>query len=265
MPELPEVNTFKTYFEETSLHQRISEVIVHDDKIIRNLDGATFSEKLSGRTFTDTYRQGKYMFGRLDNDHHVLFHFGMTGDFKYYSDELDRPRHERFVFVFENGNRLGFDCPRKFAKIRYIEHLQQYLTDIQLGPDALVISEKDFLQTAEGKKCTLKGFLLNQKYLAGVGNLYADEACYQCRIHPASRLDKIPDRKKQEVFNKMQEILQRAVRERPYYKDYPADWFWQWREEGKFAPDGKSKIEKAAIAGRTTFFANGWQKLYGRP
>jgi formamidopyrimidine-DNA glycosylase len=262
MPELPEVNTFKTYFEETSLHQRILEVKVHDDKIIRNISGDKFIEELTGRTFIGTYRRGKYMFGKLDNNNHVLFHFGMTGDFKYYSDDWDKPQHERFVFIFENGNKLGFDCPRKFARICFIENLDQFIQEINLGPDALEISEQEFLKIAIGKKCTIKGFLLNQKYLSGVGNLYADETCYQCRTHPASRLDKIPKKKMQEIFVKMRAILQRAVDERPYYKEYPDDWFWQWREEGKLAPDGKSKIEKADIAGRTTFFANGWQKIY---
>ena len=143
-----------------------------------------------------------------------------------------------------------------------MENLDEFITEINLGPDALEISENYFLEIAKNKKSTLKGFLLNQKYLAGMGNLYVDETCYQCRIHPASRLDKIPKKKKVEIFHKMKDILIRAVKERPYYKDYPDDWFWQWRVEGNLAPDGKNKIEKATIGGRTTYFAKGWQKKY---
>ncbi len=262
MPELPEVNTFKLYFEKTALHQPIVKAVVHDAKIFRNISGPGFSKKLKGRTFVDTYRRGKYMFGKLDTGKYVQFHFGMTGDFKYYSDEEDKSRHERFVFLFKNGFRLGFDCPRKFARINYIEDLDKYIAEINLGPDALEINETDFLELIKNKNTTLKGFLLKQKYLAGVGNLYADETCYQCRIHPASRLEKIPLKKKKEVFRKMQAIMQRAVDERPHYKEYPADWFWQWREEGYTAPNGKSKVEKADIAGRSTYFAKGWQRLY---
>ena len=262
MPELPEVNTFKKYFEETSLQQRIAEVVVHDHKIIRNISEQGFIEKLTGRTFVGTYRRGKYMFGKMDNKKHVLFHFGMTGDFKYYSDEMERPKHERFVFIFENGNRLGFDCPRKFARICYVEDLITFIAEKKLGPDALEMTEAEFLNIAKNKKSTLKGFLLNQKYLAGMGNLYVDETCYQCRIHPASQVNKIPKKKKIEIFQKMQEILNRAVKERPYYKAYPDDWFWQWRAEGNLAPDGKSKIETATIGGRTTYYASGWQQKY---
>ncbi|HFA49782.1 MAG TPA: DNA-(apurinic or apyrimidinic site) lyase [Bacteroidetes bacterium] len=262
MPELPEVNTFKIYFEKTALRQRIKKTVVHDDKIFRNISGGDFEKKLTGRTFIDTYRRGKYMFGKLDNNKYVQFHFGMTCDFKYYSDIADKPRHERFVFIFENGFRLGFDCPRKFARINYIENLDEYIARINLGTDALEISEAEFLKKIKNKKGTLKGFLLNQKNIAGMGNLYVDETCYQCRIHPASRLDKIPLKKKKEIFDKMQNILQRALDERPHYKGYPPDWFWQWREEGKLAPDGKSKVEKTEVAGRTTYFAKGWQRLY---
>ena len=129
MPELPEVNVFKSYFEESSLNQKVREVIVHDDKIIRNISAENFIEKITGRTFVSAYRRGKYMFGKMDDEKHVLFHFGMTGDFKYYSDVMEKPRHERFVFIFENGNRLGFDCPRKFARICFVENLKEYITE----------------------------------------------------------------------------------------------------------------------------------------
>jgi len=262
MPELPEVNTFQRYFDQTALHQRIAQVEVQDDKIIRNMDGDVFIERMTGRTFTSSYRRGKYLFAELDIGHHLLLHFGMTGDLKYYQEEEDRPRHERFVFHFDNGFRLGFDCPRKFARILYLEDRDAYIQGLPLGEDALVIPENDFLTLANGRTTTLKGFLLKQRYLAGVGNLYADEVCYQTRVHPASRIGSLSEQKLREVHAKMQEILRFAVDHNAYYKAYPEDWLWQWREEGKLAPDGKSKVKKAKVAGRTTYFAEGWQEQY---
>lgn len=262
MPELPEVNTFQRYFDQTSLQQKIEAVEVHDDKIIQDLDGDTFSQKMTGLIFTSSYRRGKYLFGQMDNKHHLLLHFGMTGDLKYYSDEIDRPRHERFVFHFANGYRLGFDCPRKFAKIRYIENLEMYLQQIGLGEDALVIDEATFLERTEGKKGSIKGFLLNQKNLAGMGNLYADEVCYQTQVHPASITGNIPLKKRKAIFQKMQEVLKFAIDKNAYYKEYPEDWLWQWRKEGAIAPDGKSEIQHNKIAGRTTYYFPGWQQQY---
>lgn len=263
MPELPEVNTFQRYFDGTSLNQKIAEVVVQDDKIIQDISGLEFADKLQGRTFLSSYRQGKYLFGELDNGHNVLLHFGMTGDLKYYSDELEQPRHERFAFIFENGNRLGFDCPRKFAKIRYLEDRKKYLESNGLGTDALRITTKEFLEKTKGKKASIKGFLLNQKLLAGVGNLYADEVLYQLRIHPASKVNKLNKKQLTAIIIKTQEILQKAIDRTAYYKDYPDDWFWQWRKEGEIAPDGKSKIQIEKIAGRTTYYFKGYQKRYG--
>ena len=262
MPELPEVNTFQRYFNGTSLNQKIREVVVHDDKIIQDISGMEFAEKLKGTTFTSSYRQGKYLFGELDNGHSVLLHFGMTGDIKYYTDDLDQPKHERFAFYFENGSRLGFDCPRKFAKIRYLEDRTAYIKQIKLGTDALSISTEEFLEKAKGKKATIKGFLLNQKQLAGVGNLYADEVLYQLKIHPASRVNKLNKKQLTQIIQKIQAILQKAIDRTAYYKAYPEDWFWQWRKDGMIAPDGKSKIETDKIGGRTTYFFPDYQKIY---
>lgn len=264
MPELPEVNTFQQYFEKTSLQQKIQEVYVHDSKIIRNVDGDTFIENLTGRKFKSTYRRGKYLFGKLDNGHHVLFHFGMTGDFKYYEDEMDRPRHERFAFHFANGYRLGFDCPRKFARILYLEDLEKYLLENGLGEDALVISEDLFLEKMKGRKTSIKGFLLNQKLIAGVGNLYADEICYQTRIHPASPVHALPTKQKKTIFKAMRNILQTAIDQSVYYKDYPDNYFFEWRIEGKKAPKGKGICKVEKIAGRTTYYFEKYQKLYGQ-
>jgi len=261
MPELPEVNTFQRYLDRTSLRQRIVETRVQDDKIIRNLDGATFEEWMSGRTITGSYRQGKYLFADLDNGHSVLLHFGMTGDLQYYSDEDDRPRFERFAFLFDNGYRLGFDCPRKFAQVLYLEDRQAYLEDIRLGDDALRIAPERFLELAKGRKSALKGFLMNQRFLAGIGNLYADEICYQARIHPASTLDQLNEAEMMRIFQKMKTILQYAVDRNAYYKDYPDDWLWQWREEGRSGPEGWGKVKKIKVAGRTTYFCEGWQAL----
>jgi formamidopyrimidine-DNA glycosylase len=261
MPELPEVNTFQQYFDQTALQQRIQRLDVHDDHIIRNLSGEALAQKLKGRTFVDSYRRGKYLFGALNNGHYLQIHFGMSGDLRYYQTLDEAPRHERFRFVFDNGFHLGFDCPRKFARIAYIEDLDQYLKSIQLGEDALVISETDFLKLWDGKSGTLKGFLLNQKYIAGVGNLYADEICYQARLHPASRVDRLSTQQKKKIFQLMQDILQTAVDREAYYKDYPDDWFWKWREAGAPNPNGPGTAEQAKIAGRTTFFFPKWQKL----
>lgn len=262
MPELPEVNTFQKFFNGTSLDQRIEAVEVFDSKIIRNVSAEVFIDKLTGRTFTGSYRRGKYLFAQLDDGHHLLLHFGMTGDLNYYSEPEERTKYERFVFHFDNGQKLGFDCPRKFARICYVEQLEDYLKEIGLGEDALVIGAEDFLQKMGNKSATIKGFLLDQAQVAGVGNLYADEICYQTRIHPGSRVNQLSVAQKQAIHQAMQRILREAIERNAYYKDYPENWFWEWRREGEPGPGGEGTVRRTKIAGRTTYFIEGVQTLY---
>lgn len=262
MPELPEVNAFKAYFDQTSLHQRIGSVDVWDDYIMRNVNGDEFAERLRGRSFLDSYRQGKYLFARMDNDHHILLHFGMNGDLNYYEAPEDQPRFERFRFNFDNGMRLGFMDSRKFARILYLEDRDAYIESIGLGPDATRLTREQFMGFAAGRKGTLKGFLLNQRVAAGMGNLYADEICYQTRVHPGSRMDKIPEAELEKLYTCLHRIMNEAADRLPHYKQYPPKWYWKlWREEGREI-EGRGTVEAAKIGGRTTMYVPGWQRLY---
>ena len=276
MPELPEVNTYQKYFDAAAVGQTIAAVEVSDDYIIKQVGeltgnttaassqpgvlGVRFAERLSGKTFTGSHRRGKYLFGDLDNGHAVLLHFGMTGDLKLYTDADERPKHERLAFIFRDGQRLGFDDPRKFAKIRYLESREAYVQDIGLGCDALTISRRDFLEQASGRRTALKAFLLNQGAVAGVGNLYADEICYQTRIHPNSSVAGLSPKQLRQVHRAMVDILQTACARDAYYRDYPEDWFWQWRKLEHVAQRGP--VRRMTVGGRTTHWVEGWQRLY---
>ena len=114
----------------------------------------------------------------------------------------------------------------------------------------------------EGKKTSIKGFLLNQKMLAGVGNLYADEILYQLRIHPASRVMALPIKQRKAIVKKMKTILQAAIERALTYQETDENWLWNtWRTEGKQIPK-KGMVQQTKIASRTTLFIENWQKLY---
>lgn len=262
MPELPEVHTFQQILNKTILGQRIQQVVVHDAKILRNATAETFAAALAGRTTVDTSRIGKYTFLHLDNGQFVQFHFGMTGDLHFYNRDEEPPRFERFTVVLNDGMRLGYCCSRKFSRIVLIDDLEQYVLDKNLGEDALVIKAQKFLGLMEGKRTRLKAFLLDQSKTAGIGNLYADEICYQTKIHPASTLDALSREQKQAVFKAMHDILHEAVNNAPSYQDYPENWFWEkWRHEGEVGPEG-SVVKVIKVAGRTTYYCEGYQTLF---
>jgi formamidopyrimidine-DNA glycosylase len=261
MPELPEVNTVMRGFHKTVLNIPVVKVEVHDSKIIRNTSAEKFMDAITGHSFVDTYRQGKYFFGILENGVHILFHLGMTGHILYYTAIEDRPKYERFNIKFKDGLILGFDDVRKFSHILVIENLPDYLTQIKLGPDALLISLAEFMAILSNRNTTLKAVLLNQQLVAGIGNLYADEICYQAKIHPGSTAGKLNKKRIRIIFNLMQKILTEACIRDAYYKVYPEDWFWKWRSEEHKIIKGKGIVAKSKIAGRTTYFVEGYQEL----
>ncbi len=261
MPELPEVNTVQKRFIANALEKTISSVHVTDSKIFRGISKQDFISNLCGRSFVGTYRQGKYLFAALDDGQHLQFHLGMTGDIVYYSDRKHRPKFERFYLKFTDRSFFGYDDPRKFSQIKVIENLPVYLDEIGLGPDALSISREEFGHCFEDRRTSLKSILLNQKLIAGIGNLYADEICYQSKIHPGSTAAKLTSRHLDILFARMRSILIEACDKDAYYGVYPDDWFWKWRTLKDTNPNPNGPVQKSKIAGRTTYYVEGYQKL----
>ena len=262
MPELPEVHNFKQYFDAAATGQSIARVEVHDDKIIRNMPGSAFADACRGRTIVDSLRRGKYLFANLDNGEAILLHFGMTGDLNLYQEPEDRGRFERFAFHFNDGNILGFEDPRKFARILYLKDRDAYIAEVGLGPDALDLTEEHFNRSMKGRKGTIKGLLLNQKIVAGLGNLYVDEICYRCNVHPAVPVNRLSDEERKSVYDQIVAVMKYATDNAPYYHDYPDDWFWHtWRTEGQPDPETGGEVKVVKVAGRTTYYVEGRQVL----
>lgn len=262
MPELPEVHNFKQYFDAAAIGQTIDRMEIHDDRIIRNMSGPAFADALAGRAIIGSIRRGKYLFSQLDNGHDVLLHFGMTGDLNLYQEPADRGRFEKFAFHFRDGNILGFEDSRLFARILYLEDRDAYIEEKKLGPDALDLEAGYFVDKIRGRKTTIKGALLNQSIVAGLGNLYVDDLCYRLNIHPATRVDSLSKDQLLAIRAKIVEMMTYATNNAPYYRDYPEKWFWHtWRKEGGVDPETGGEVKIIKVAGRTTYYVAGRQEL----
>src|SRR5213595_2615938 len=131
MPELPDVETFKRYFDSTSLHQRINDVEVGNAYILKDISARKLARRLRGRRFESTRRHGKHLFVRADGDVWLRLHFGMTGSLHYFkhderapkpaSAEASAGRHTRVLFLFATGHRLAFEDQRKFGEVGLLE------------------------------------------------------------------------------------------------------------------------------------------------
>lgn len=270
MPELPEVETYRRYFEATSLHQPIEFIEVEDRKLLTT-DYATLTEVLVGQSFVSTKRVGKNLFVQTNQGNTVHFHFGMTGDLEYYHSSLDRPRHARIVFVFRSGFNLGFICPRKFERIGLVENVESYLKKKKIAPDALEISLEELSHNIRKRKSFIKPVLLDQSTVAGIGNWIADEVLFQAKVHPQSLSNTLIDNEMERIFNAIRYVLETAIEHEANYGRFPVSFLIHAREwdtspyeetnRHRLCPCGKVEIAQIRVGGRATYYCPECQQL----
>src|SRR5499427_9335582 len=127
MPELPEVETFKRYLDNTSLRQRITNVEVRDAYVLKRVSVRQLARRLKGRRFENSYRHGKHLFVRASDELWLRLHFGMTGSLEYLKHDEIPPETARVIFHFTHNCRLAFDDHRKFGDIALVATVDECL------------------------------------------------------------------------------------------------------------------------------------------
>jgi formamidopyrimidine-DNA glycosylase len=260
MPELPEVETFKRYLDATSLHQRIAGVEVRDAYVLKGVSARELARRLKGRRFESSRRHGKHLFVRTDGDLWLRSHFGMTGSLRYFKDQERAPRHTRVLFVFANAHRLAFEDQRKFGEVGLVADLDEYLRKRGLGPDALDISLSQFRELLRKHQGAMKSILLNQKLIAGIGNIYADEILFHARIHPATEASAFGEKMVAKLFRATRYILKKAIEAKADADLMPESWLLPHRGKGDKCPRCGRELKSATIGGRTAWFCAQCQK-----
>ncbi|RQW79627.1 MAG: Fpg/Nei family DNA glycosylase [Methanothrix sp.] len=260
MPELPEVEMVRRYLEATSLHQTIRDAAVLDKRIIQSDSSVQHLQQiLPGLQFHSAYRHGKRLFLRLLEDLYLTLHLGLTGDLFYQNAQEAMPRHARFVVTFDNGHRLAFDDSRIFGEVGLTESPQSFLEERKIGPDALQISIKDFLAIMRGRKGIIKSALLNQSLVAGLGNLYADEALFQTGICPKSR--GLDEAQLSDLFSGIQLTLSTALKTHADLSKLPDSFLLPHRHSGGKCPRDGEELKHEKIGGRTSYYCPKHQKM----
>ncbi len=263
MPELPEVETYRRYFEETCLHQPVQDVFVEDTKLLTT-DYDLLVSRLRGRQFVATERVGKNLFVQTDGGFYVHFHFGMTGDLAYYQFEEERPRFARIVFYFQSGYKLAFICPRKFERIGIVDNVTEYLKRKRIAEDALAISTATLAATLGKKKALIKPVLLDQSVIAGIGNWIVDEVLFQARIHPERLASSLSGAEVRTLHEAIQLVLKTAITCEANYALFPENFIIHAREwatspyadvkQHLLCPVCHQKLQITRVGGRTTYF-----------
>ncbi len=254
MPELPEVETFKRYLDARSLHQRITCVDVRSAYVLKGVSGRELARRLKGHRFESSRRHGKHLFVRVDDDLGLRFHFGMTGSLQYFKCDQRAPKHTRVLFTFVNAHCLAFEDQRKFGEIGLAEDVDEYLRKRGLGSDALQISLSQFKMILGKHRGAVKSILLNQKLIAGIGNIYADEILFHARMHPATDAAHLSEETVGKLFRAARYILKKAIEAKADADLMPKSWLLPRRGKGGKCPRCGRELKSATIGGRTAWF-----------
>lgn len=261
MPELPEVEMYRRYFNETSLNQVIRKVDILHPKVVGGQDELLM--QLSGDKFVHTDRWGKTLLVQPAEGNTLFMHFGMTGHLEYYSSTIDIPKYTRVVINFESGFNLAYVSKRMFGRVGVTASLSDYVDQKSLGEDALLISEATFIGAISGKNKNIKAALLDQSVTAGVGNWIADEILYQTKIYPTTRTHDLSEKQLTSIFKSMQDVMNTAIKVDAVREDLPESYITRYGRKSSIAcPDCGTTIERVEIGGRGTFACSQCQKEF---
>jgi len=260
MPELPEVATYQKYFQYTALHKKVNHVDIADERVVRG-DADVFCEALKGQTFEETDRVGKYLFVRLSSGQWMSMHFGMTGRLKYFKDQEDKHRFTKVMFGLDNGYHLAFVCPRILGRLGVTEDPAVYQQEKKLGQDALKISLEGFKEQLAGRTGLIKPLLMNQSFVAGLGNWIVDDILYQTAIHPETHADQLDDEQIEQMYEKMKYIIKTAIELEARYHEFPDHFLITHREEGAKSTLYQGEIIRTVVGGRGTYLCPNGQVL----
>ena len=274
MPELPEVETIARQLRARGVEGReILSVKVNWAPTVEPLSVTQFSKELKGATIDRITRVGKWMMFHLDSGKTIMIHLRMAGSFS-----MEKGQHDRIVLKLSDGLYLYYRDTRKFGRWKLVNDPDVVLS--KLGPDALTrrFTRNYFSAAMRKRHRMIKPLILDQSIVAGLGNLYADEALWESKIHPERLSDSLSDAELGKLFKAIKHVLTVGVRNRgtslgegkTNYRDVEGE-SGGHREKvkaygrgGKPCERCKTPLEKTVVAQRGTTFCPKCQCIPGR-
>ena len=271
MPEMPEVETIRRHLAPHLEGRVLDRLDVHDARWSRPLAGAELAAAVEGRRLEALERRGKYLIFALSGDVHLLVHLRMTGTLLL--DPAAPPRHGRVTFGFGGGRRLVFDDPRRFGtgELALGTPARDAFLARRLGvePFSPDFTSAHLSALARASRAPVKAFLIDQRKVAGVGNIYADEALYRARIHPLRPANRLTRRQVAALRDAVIAALEEGVAAKGASIDdfrHPdgVQGSFQHRflihlREGEPCLDCGRPVRKLRVAGRGTYVCEGCQ------
>jgi formamidopyrimidine-DNA glycosylase len=276
MPELPEVETIRRQLEPEITGARIAEAEVLDERWTRPESPRAVERLLTGRTIEAVERRGKYLLLRLEGERTLAMHLRMTGNLLLVDRGQD-PLHLRARLRLGDGRRLLFTDTRRFGHAVVLDdgELDEYFA-ARLGIEPLSdsLTAEELCRRAAGRRAPLKSFLLNQLGVAGIGNIYADEALHRAELHPLSPAGSMKpedcERLRVGIVGALEAGLRSGGASIDDYRDSRGeqgamqDEFLVHTREGEPCPRCGAEIRRIVVAGRSTYFCPSCQRRLRR-
>jgi formamidopyrimidine-DNA glycosylase len=265
MPELPEVETFRRYLLQGSdgapsiLGKQIKNVDLLWDGTLAYPTKEEFDSRIREQFITGVGRRGKHLLILLSRDT-LIIHLRMSGELIVEEKTEPLGKHYRLIINFYDPYRLAFNNIRKFGRIWLTDTPEDFLGD--LGPEPLSdeFTPQNFHHLLQSHNRQLKYFLLDQNIIAGMGNIYTDEALHHAKLHPAVKSDTLSLRQAHVLWGSIREVLLDGIKN----QGTSIDWMYRggdfqkylsvYNLEGEPCKNCKTPIERIKIAQRSTYY-----------
>ena len=272
MPELPEVETIKNDLEKMILDKKITDVIIHRASVIKEPGMKKFKSILKNSRIRKIIRRGKLLAIEIITHQSEIYfltvHLRMTGQLVYGRED---PK-SRVSFKLSNGFYLCYNDQRTLGELRLVRNIQNLSVIKKMGPEPLTVDFKvnNFIQDISGRAAKIKPLLLDQTFIAGIGNIYAAEALFISKIDPAKKACDLSKPEAKILFKNIKAILKKAIKCRgssfSNYRDGHgnkgtfSENFYVYGRKGQACLVCRDSIKRIKLGGRGTYFCPKCQK-----
>ena len=277
MPELPEVETIRRQLAQHLAGRTITSARVLDPLLVDPEDPADFARRLTGRALREMRRTGKYLFIEFDDGEALALHLRMTGQLLWTPAEPEEPTpYARAVLGFDDGSMVTFADPRRFGRAWFLpagRAARNRAWGRRTGVDAMSpgFTARGLGESLERRTATIKALILDQRIVAGVGNIYADEALFRARLHPRRPGGSLTAAEVRRLHRAIRDRLRMGISvggaSFDRYRDAHGgrggmqDLFLVHRRQGEPCPRCRTTIEKGVVAQRGTYWCPRCQPL----
>ena len=275
MPEMPEVEIIRRYLDTQVAGKTIMNLDIRLPRMIKWPDVEGFRALVTGRTIKGISRRGKYLLMELDNDSKVVFHLRMTGRLVYEPTGETSDHHARVIFHLQDGASLVYGDTRTLGTIHGLkpQELGMLKGLAEMGPEPLSAEfTAEYLdKTANQRKVAIKSFLLNQKYIGGIGNIYADEALFLARIHPLRPANSLTQAECSSLWESVNKVIAAGIADGgTTFRDYQngeggkgshQEHLYVYGRKGEQCHNCGAVIERITVGGRGTHFCPKCQEV----